>query len=73
MFNPFDADIYEQVIGAIKLQLLQSDLSKTRYLICYGDTNIEAVKSSGLFSLIREDCCPYRGNLFRVFKSNNND
>jgi 16S rRNA G966 N2-methylase RsmD len=69
MFNPFDDDIYEEVINAITLQIMRSDISKPRYLICYGGANIEAVIKSGLFSLIREGECPYRGNLFRVFKS----
>lgn len=73
MFNPFDDDIYEEVIKEIKLQILQSVISKPRYLICYGGGNIDAVNSSGIFSLIREDRCPHRGNLFRVFKSNKND
>ena len=69
MFNPFDDDIYEEV-KEIKLQLLESDLRKARYLICYGGANIDAVNNSGIFSLIREDYCPYRGNSFRVFKFN---
>ena len=42
MFNPFDDDIYEAVIKEIKLQLLESDLSRARYLICYGGANIDA-------------------------------
>lgn len=70
MFNPFDDDIYEAVIKEIKLQLLESDLSRARYLICYGGANINAVKNSGIFQLIREDRCLYRGNTFRVFKFN---
>lgn len=73
MFNPFDDDIYEAVIREIKLQFLDSDLKKVRYLICYGGANIDAVKSSGIFSLIREDYCPYRGNSFRVFKFNSHE
>ncbi len=68
MFNPFDHEIYKTVIKEIKFQLLASDLKKVRYLICYGGADIDAVKSSGIFSLIREDYCPYRGNSFRVFK-----
>lgn len=70
MFNPFDDDIYEAVIKEIKLQFLASDLKRVKYLICYGGANIDAVNDSGVFSLIREDYCPYRGNSFRVFKFN---
>lgn len=69
VFNPFDDDIYEEVINAIKLQLLRSPSSRPRYLVCYGGANIQAVETSGLFELIREDRCPYRGTLFRIFKS----
>ncbi len=73
MFNPFDDDIYESVIKEIKLQTLESELIKTRYLICYGGANIDAVNKSGIFSLIREDYCPYRGNSFRIFEFNNHE
>lgn len=69
MFNPFDDDIYEEVIEQINFQISKSKISKTRYLICYGGANIDAVNGSGLFSLVREDYCPYRGNMFRIFKS----
>jgi hypothetical protein len=73
MFNPFDDDIYESVIKEIKLQILEAKPTKTKYLICYGNANIDAVNNSCIFSLIREGYCPYRGNLFRVFKFNNYD
>ena len=73
MFNPFDDDIYESVIKEIKLQIIESKSAKTKYLICYGNANIYSVNNAGIFSLIREDYCPHRGNLFRVFKINNYD
>ena len=69
MFNPFDDEIYAQVIERIKSQIQGCSSLKTRWLICYGGANIEAVINSGLFSLVREDFCPYRGNKFRIFKS----
>ena len=69
MFNPFDNDIYADVMKRIEVQIQNSKVSKTRLLICYGGANIDAVKKSGMFSLIREDRCPFRGNVFRVFKS----
>jgi 16S rRNA G966 N2-methylase RsmD len=71
MFNPFDDDIYEQVVNAIKSQILQDNTLKPRYLICYGGANIDAVNRCSIFSLVREGNCPHRGNLFRVFKNNN--
>lgn len=65
MFNPFDDDIYYDVVGQIASQITNS---KNRYLICYGGANIDAVINSGIFRLIREEYCPYRGNMFRIFK-----
>jgi hypothetical protein len=69
MFNPFDDDIYADVVGRIASQIEVSKEQKDRYLICYGGANIESVVNSGVFKLIREDCCPYRANMFRVYKS----
>lgn len=71
MFNPFDDKIYEKVVNAIKSQILKSNTLRPRYLICYGGANIDSVNRCGLFSLVREGRCPHRGNLFRVFKTNN--
>ena len=72
MFNPFDDDIYADVVGQIAAQIEISREQKDRYLICYGGANIESVMNTGIFQLIREDYCPYRGNMFRVFKSMKN-
>ncbi len=68
MFNPFDDDIYEEVINQLVSQIFQDYDRKDKYLICYGDANLQAIKKSGLFSLVKEDYCPYRKNMFRVFK-----
>lgn len=69
MFNPFDDEIYENVVVRIASQIETSKEKKDRYLICYGGANIESVMKTGIFKLIREDYCPYRANMFRVFKS----
>jgi hypothetical protein len=69
MFNPFDDDIYADVVGQIASQIEISKEQKDRHLICYGGANIESVINTGIFKLIREDYCPYRANMFRVFKS----
>jgi 16S rRNA G966 N2-methylase RsmD len=68
LFNPFSDDIYHEVLNKIKMQINISKDKKTKYLICYGGANISAVQETGIFSLIREDRCPYRGTMFRVFK-----
>ncbi len=72
MFNPFDEDIYSDVVGQIASQIEISKEQKDRYLICYGGANIESVVKTGIFELIREDYCPYRANMFRVYKSTKN-
>jgi 16S rRNA G966 N2-methylase RsmD len=69
MFNPFDDDIYEDVIDKIVSQNKSAANNKAKYLICYGGANIKAVVDIGYFELIKESECPYRGNLFRVFKT----
>lgn len=69
MFNPFDDDIYDAVVAAIVRQ--NRDAARTKYLICYGGANIEAVRKSQHFQLIKDAICPYRGNNFRIFKATN--
>jgi 16S rRNA G966 N2-methylase RsmD len=69
MFNPFDHDIYADVVRRIASQIKLSGVKKDRYLICYGGANIESVVNVGIFRLIREDYCPHRANMFRVYKS----
>jgi 16S rRNA G966 N2-methylase RsmD len=69
MFNPFDDEIYEEVVKQIASQLKLSKDINERYLICYGGANINSVISTGIFKLVREEYCPYRANLFRVFKT----
>ena len=69
MFNPFVLSIYEEVVKEIKMQIENSKILKTRYLICYGETNIEAINNSVIFKLIEEYLCPYRGNIYRKFKT----
>ncbi len=70
MFNPFDDDIYENVINKIVLNNKKNVSNEDKFLICYGGANISSVIKSGYFELVRESVCPERGNLIRVFKSN---
>jgi hypothetical protein len=56
------------VLNAIIAQNLASpERKQDKYLICYGDANIEAVRASNAFSLKVEQECPYRGNTYRIF------
>ena len=70
IFNPFNYDTYQNVIDCIITQNVKSCNKKAKYLICYGDANIEYIKSKAWFKLIKEGVCPYRGNFFNVFQLN---
>ncbi len=69
MFNPFDDNIYAQVIDAIVKQVLNAPCkTREKYLICYGHANLDAVYSSGVFTLQKDGMCPYRGNSYKIYK-----
>lgn len=70
MFNPFDPDIYSEVVNSIfKQNKAILHLDREKYLICYGDANLDAVNKTKYFELLTEQKCPYRGNLYRIYKS----
>lgn len=70
LFNPFDYDIYEEVITKIVSSNISSSHGwKEKYLICYGDGNIGAILGSGFFHAYKDFECPYRGNQIRIFRS----
>ncbi len=52
MYNPFSLDIYklvlEKIFATIKDPLTDRDI----ILICYGRSDYETIKNSGLFSLV---------------------
>jgi 16S rRNA G966 N2-methylase RsmD len=69
LFNPFDYDIYADVIDRVLEQNAKvAERRQPKFLVCYGDANIEAVLATGAFSLLVEEPCPYRGNTFRIFE-----
>lgn len=68
LFNPFDPAIYAQVIDELVRQnKLAPVTNQPKYLVCYGDTNVDAINHSGFFTLLHEAPCPYRGNVFRIY------
>jgi 16S rRNA G966 N2-methylase RsmD len=69
LFNPFNKDIYREVVERICEQITGAGGASLKYLICYGDANVDSVNASGLFRIVREDLCPYRGTLFRVYET----
>lgn len=69
LFNPFDYDIYAKVLNCIVDQNSSNTTGGSpKFLICYGDANLEAVHAMGVFSLVTEEQCPYRGNFYRIFR-----
>ena len=72
MFNPFEDNIYKEVIDAIVVQNTTFDVTGPKYLICYGGANIDAVISHSCFRLIEHGVCRYRLNDFWIFAMNPN-
>ena len=69
LFNPFDDDVYEQIVTAIVRQNREClPLEGEKFLICYGNANLDAINSIGCFSLVASGKCPYRGNQYSIFK-----
>lgn len=68
LFNPFDDDIYEEVVQQICDQTAKDQgPHRQRYVICYGAANLTALSRASALSLIVEEECPYRGNMYRIY------
>lgn len=69
MFNPFEADIYSSVVYSIVEQNKAiKRYDKQKYLLCYGNTNLDAIEKTNYFELLLEEKCPYRGNMYRIYR-----
>lgn len=68
LFNPFDSQIYAQVMAAIKKQIENS--KKPRILNAYGKANYSAIEGIENISCIEIGVCPYRITNFRIYKIN---
>jgi 16S rRNA G966 N2-methylase RsmD len=65
LFNPFDSEIYSEVILRI---LDQTDGSKgARTLVCYGDSNLDFLHSQSRLKLTYSGTCPFRLNQINIF------
>lgn len=62
LFNPFDSDIYEQVINCITAQA-----KNEKHLIAYGKANDDVLVRSG-FREIHRSTCPYRNNSIKIYE-----
>jgi 16S rRNA G966 N2-methylase RsmD len=65
LFNPFDSEIYSEVISRM---LDQASGSKGgRILVCYGDSNLEFLNSESRLKLTYSGICPFRLNQINIF------
>ncbi len=71
LFNPFDADIYDEVVAAL-LDASSTDTSKNTYIICYGAGSDRLLRADEDWELVRDDRCPYRGNTIKVWTRTTN-
>jgi 16S rRNA G966 N2-methylase RsmD len=62
LFNPFDSDIYKQVINLITAQA-----TNEKHLIAYGKANDDALVKYG-FREIHRSTCPYRNNSIKIYE-----
>lgn len=68
LFNPFDDDVYNEVMLTIKAQI-QSD-SRVRWIIAYGKSNKGAIMSLDNCNLVQQGICPYRNTAFYIYRIN---
>lgn len=68
LFNPFDDDVYRQVIEKLRKQIV-NDLT-TRWIIAYGKSNHTAILNIENIKLLKKGTCPYRRNNFSIYQIN---
>jgi 16S rRNA G966 N2-methylase RsmD len=66
LFNPFPLDIYERFIDTF-LGSLSTNSSK-RFLVIYGNSPIEFLKSKNRLGLVYEGICPSRFNRLAIYE-----
>lgn len=68
LFNPFDDNIYEEVMTSIKIQIHLD--SRVRWIIACGKSNKGAILSIPNCNLVEQSICPYRNTPFAVYRIN---
>ena len=68
MFNPFDDDVYAEVMRNILLQ--NKSIESEKYVIAYGGANTEFLNNSERLKLYSESICPFRKNNIRIYRIN---
>lgn len=65
LFNPFNDDLYEQVIDIMMEQC--EFRTNQRFIICYGGANLASITKYKSVNKIYEGLCPHRGNRLNIF------
>jgi 16S rRNA G966 N2-methylase RsmD len=65
LFNPFESEIYSEVISRILGQTVGSKGERT--LVCYGNSNLEFLNSQSRLKLTHSSICPFRMNEINIF------
>ncbi|MCI9127127.1 MAG: class I SAM-dependent methyltransferase [Eubacterium sp.] len=69
MFNPFEPEIYREVLDNLFKCFTQLRAKRKKiYLICYGASESAYIKSSGMFDLINEYTDEIRGTCVHIWK-----
>jgi 16S rRNA G966 N2-methylase RsmD len=68
LFNPFDENVYNEVMLSIKAQI-QYD-SRVRWIIAYGKSNKGAIMSLDNCHLVQQGICPFRNTAFAIYRIN---
>lgn len=67
LFNPFDPEIYDEVVDAIAAATSEMT-SRPIWFICYGAASERRIRANGNFELVRDERCPYRGNRIKIWR-----
>ena len=66
LFNPFEYELYRQVIDVLFSQC--SGVVKERHIVCYGDGDLSSIEKYEQACQIYEGICPHRKNRLVIFK-----
>ena len=67
-FNPFDENIYTDVMLKINDQLKGDN--KVRWIIAYGKSNPSAIIKIENINIFSNGICPYRNTQYTIYKIN---
>ena len=65
LFNPFENDLYEEVIDCLMAQVVLN--SRNRHIIFYGGANLASIEKYSYVNKVYEGICPHRGNRVVIY------